>query len=91
MQLLLEFFEFGLEGLHPKDLVGPRDFVEGLTDVRERWNHVSVVVAEPEEGGESGTFLWFRPLSDFVELGQVGVNTVPSHDSAEVVNSLSEK
>ncbi len=56
----------------------------------EGWNQVSVVVAEPEEGGVSDVFLWFRPQWDFVELGRVEVDAVFGHDSAELVNGMSE-
>ncbi len=59
--------------------------------MREGRNQVSVVVAEAEETGESDAFLWFRLLTDFIELGRVGVDAVFLHDSAEVVNYLSEK
>ncbi len=45
--------------------------------MRERWNQVFVVVAEAQEGGESRAFFWFRPLSDFVERGQAGIDAVP--------------
>ena len=34
--LLLEFFEFGLEGFRQKDLVGSSNYVEGVADVGER-------------------------------------------------------
>ena len=52
VQLLLKFFKLSLEGLRPKNLVGPGDFVEGVSDMRKGWNQVSVVVAEVEEGRE---------------------------------------
>ena len=90
-QLLLEFFKFRLEGLCSRYLVGFKDFVESVADVCKSWNNDFLVVAEPEEGGESDVLLWFRPLADFVELGRVGIDIVFGHDSAEVVDSLSEK
>ena len=58
--------------------------------MRKRLNQVSIIVAEAEEGGEFRAFLWFRPLSDFVELCRIGVDAVLGHDLAKVVNSLRE-
>ena len=37
-ELLFEFIEFGLEVLRPRDFVGPRHFVEGVTNMREGCN-----------------------------------------------------
>ena len=34
-QFLLEFIELRLEVFRPRDFVGPRHFVEGVTDMRE--------------------------------------------------------
>ena len=48
-QLMLELIKFGLEVLCPRDVVGPRHLVEGVSDKREGWNQIAIVVAEPEK------------------------------------------